>query len=78
MLVCYGGIVNDIDTGEVSILELKRFVGTTEAARLDGVSTRTIHRWIKAGRITADRVFGRWAIERTSLPSQPEEATRGN
>ena len=41
---------------------------TKETSRLLGVSTDTIRKWIKRGKIRARKVEGRWMIERDSLP----------
>ena len=41
---------------------------TEGASRLLGVSTDTIRKWIKRGKIRARKVEGRWMIERDSLP----------
>lgn len=47
-------------------------MNTTTAAEQANVSTGTIRRWCRIGRIAAAKVAGRWVIE--SLPTTAEEA----
>ena len=45
-----------------------KWLDTKEASRLLGVSSDTVRKWIKRGKIRARKVEGRWLIERDSLP----------
>ena len=42
---------------------------TTEAAQILGVTLRTMYNWIKAGKIEAVNVNGRWRITKDALQS---------
>ena len=52
------------------------FIGTILAAECAGVSTRTIHRWIRDDKIAAVRIAGtrEWAIDASTLPERTARA----
>lgn len=47
-----------------------RGIGTTRAAKIAGVSTKTVYRWIASRRVKAVRIPGtrEWIIDPESLP----------
>ena len=53
-----------------------RLVSAAEAARLAGVSARTVRRWAETGRVSADRTADGWLIEADSLPAGGRSAGR--
>ena len=46
-----------------------RLVSASEAARLAGVSGRTVRRWAETGRVSAERTADGWLIDPDSLPA---------
>lgn len=40
----------------------QRYISTSEAAKLLGVSTNTVRRWIIAGKIRGKKIIGRWKV----------------
>ena len=53
-----------------------RFLGTSEAARLTGLSRRTIQLWIEMGHIQAVPIGRRYQIDMTSLRLRLEQAAK--
>ena len=50
-----------------------RYISTTEAARLLGVTTNTVRRWVKAGKIRGKKIMGRWRVLREDIEKLIEE-----
>lgn len=53
-----------------------RRVTASEAARLAGVSVRTVRRWAETCRVSADRTADGWLIDPDSLPANVRSAGR--
>ncbi|MFZ6029844.1 MAG: helix-turn-helix domain-containing protein [Chloroflexota bacterium] len=51
------------------------FVSTQEAAEWFHVSRMTINRWIKAGRLQAQQVGGRWLIPKSQLTTTAAQSS---
>ena len=65
------GAVTDPD-----VTSQDRRVTASEAARLAGVSVRTVRRWAETGRVSAERTADGWLIEADSLPARGRSAGR--
>lgn len=44
-----------------------RYMTTSEAAKLLGVTTNTVRRWIIKGKIRGKKIIGRWKVYREDI-----------
>ena len=51
-------------------------MSTTQAARILGVSSQTIRRWIELGKLTGSKSDGKWQVELDSQHPLPNVATQ--
>lgn len=58
----------NLTTDKIAELQKRvQFYSLAEIAPIIGVSYRTLQRWIKAGKLPAKKVGGRWKITEKSL-----------
>ncbi|MEO7118588.1 MAG: biotin carboxylase N-terminal domain-containing protein [Candidatus Limnocylindrales bacterium] len=58
--------------------EEQRAIGPSEAAKRLGVTTRTVQRWLREGRLPAVKVGSRLKVDASSLPAGPDRPPRSN